>query len=241
MINHRLNVIITLCLIGLLTGCKNPPAENHSSTEVIHVRDVWSKEQANEWYEQWGWLRGADFLPSTAINQLEMWQAETFDTATINRELGWAKNIGMNSMRVYLHHLAWEIDPQGFKNRMEQYLTLADKHNISTLFVFFDDCWNATYKAGKQPDPKPGIHNSGWVRDPGDIILSDTTLFVTLEKYVKDVLSSFGNDERIVLWDLYNEPGNSDYENKSMPLLKKGFSVGKGSGSHSTPIGWRME
>lgn len=224
---HRLNWIITLCLIGLFTGCKNPAAENHSSTEVINVRDVWSKEQANEWYEQWGWLRGADFLPSTAINQLEMWQAETFDTATINRELGWAESIGMNSMRVYLHHLAWEIDPQGFKNRMEQYLTLADNHNISTLFVFFDDCWNATYKAGKQPDPKPGIHNSGWVRDPGDIILSDTSLYVTLEKYVKDVLTSFGNDERIVLWDLYNEPGNSDYENKSMLLLKKVFRWGR--------------
>ncbi len=99
-----------------------------------------------------------------------MWQAETFDTATINRELGWAESIGMNTMRVYLHHLAWEIDPAGFKNRMDQYLTIADKHGIKTIFVFFDDCWNPTYKAGKQPDPKPGVHNSGWVRDPGDLI-----------------------------------------------------------------------
>lgn len=224
---RRLNVVITLCLLSLLTGCKNPQAENQVAGEVTPVRDDWSKEQANEWYQQWGWLRGADFLPSTAINQLEMWQAETFDTVTINRELGWAESIGMNSMRVYLHHLAWEIDPEGFKERMEQYLTIADKHDISTLFVFFDDCWNPTYTAGKQPDPKPGIHNSGWVRDPGDIILSDTTLYVTLEKYVKDVLTRFGNDERIVLWDLYNEPGNSGYGNKSMPLLKKAFRWGR--------------
>lgn len=209
--------------IALFAACKNISSSEKTS-EGLQIRDVWSEEQADEWYEEWPWLRGSDFLPSTAINQLEMWQAETFDTATIDRELGWAENIGMNSMRVYLHHLAWEIDPQGFKDRMDQYLTIADRHNISTLFVFFDDCWNPTYKAGKQPDPKPGIHNSGWVRDPGDLLHADTTLFITLEKYVKDVLEHFRDDDRIVLWDLYNEPGNSGYGNKSMPLLRRVFA-----------------
>lgn len=215
------------CLVILLgafsTGCKHAAQSETETTEIAEVREVWSEEQANEWYQEWPWLRGANFLPSTAINQLEMWQAESFDTATISRELGWAKDIGMNSMRVYLHHLAWEVDPGGFKERVGQYLSIADKHGISTLFVFFDDCWNPTYKAGKQPDPKPGIHNSGWVRDPGDLLHSDSTVLVTLEKYVKDVLTRFRDDERIVLWDLYNEPGNSGYGNKSLPLLKKVF------------------
>ena len=216
---HRLFFFLLVAIS--LPGCRNPSA--HSEADRPGARDVWSKEQAHEWYQQWGWLRGADFLPSTAINQLEMWQAETFDTATINRELGWAENIGMNSMRVYLHHLAWKVDPTGFKARMDQYLTIADAHNMSTLFVFFDDCWNPTYQAGKQPEPKPGIHNSGWVRDPGDVLHSDTALYTTLEKYIKDVLTHFRDDERIVLWDLYNEPGNSGYGNRSMPLLKKVF------------------
>jgi endo-1,4-beta-mannosidase len=180
----------------------------------------------HEWYSKQGWVRGANFLPSSAINQLEMWQRETFDTATINRELGWAEDIGMNSMRVYLHHLAWEIDPGGFKTRMDQYLDIADRHNIRTLFVFFDDCWNPRYQAGKQPDPKPGIHNSGWVRDPGDTLYhtGDTAIFVTLKKYVQDILTTFGQDKRIFLWDLYNEPGNSGYGNRSMPLLQRTFS-----------------
>jgi hypothetical protein len=209
-------------LLVFLSGCKNSPGTD-AVAEGVEVREVWSEEQANEWYQQWGWLRGANFLPSTAINQLEMWQAESFDTATIDRELGWAEEIGMNSMRVYLHHVAWEVGSEGFKNRVEQYLSIADRHNISTLFVFFDDCWNPTYRAGKQPDPRPGIHNSGWVRDPGDLLYADTTLMATLEVYVKDVLTQFREDERIVLWDLYNEPGNSGYGNKSMPLLKKVF------------------
>ena len=210
-----------------LTACQKKETAQEATVPIAKVRDVWTKEQANQWYEKVGWLRGSDFIPSTAINQLEMWQAETFDTATINRELGWGEAIGFNSMRVYLHHLAWEIDSAGFKSRVEQYLDIADRHKMSTLFVLFDDCWNPTYQAGKQPDPKPGIHNSGWVRDPGDKIHEDTTLYRTLERYTKSILSHFANDKRIVLWDLYNEPGNSGYENKSMPLLKKVFQWGR--------------
>ena len=220
---HTFRLLLVLVISSsTFVGCKNSP-QVISDAPPLAIRDAWSIEQANDWYERWGWLRGANFLPSTAVNQLEMWQEETFDTTTINRELGWAEDIGMNSMRVYLHHLAWEIDPQGFKKRIDQYLAIADKHGISTLFVFFDDCWNPTYQKGKQPDPKPGIHNSGWVRDPGDLLYRDTTLLVVLEKYVKDVLTRFGDDERIVLWDLYNEPGNSGYGNKSLPLLRKVF------------------
>ena len=124
------------------------------------ARPVWSKHAANQWYSKQGWLRGCDFIPSTAINQLEMWQAESFDTATIDRELGYAQSIGLNCMRVFLHHLVWQKDAIGFKKRMELYLVIANKRNIKTIFVFFDDCWNETYSAGPQPAPKPGIHNS---------------------------------------------------------------------------------
>lgn len=214
-------LILVLVLIATtnLVVCN---AQSSKTKTPNKIADRWTNEKANEWYKQWGWLRGSDFVPSTAINQLEMWQAESFDAATIDRELGWAESIGMNIMRVYLHHLAWEVDPAGFKTRMEKYLTIANKHKISTLFVFFDDCWNPVYQVGKQPDPKPGVHNSGWVRDPGNLG-DDATHYPLFERYVKDVLTQFAKDKRIVLWDLYNEPGNSGYNNKSMPLLKKVF------------------
>jgi hypothetical protein len=103
-------------------------------------------------------------------------------------------------------------------------LDIAGKHSISTIFVIFDDCWVPVYQAGKQPDPKPGIHNSGWLRDPGDLIFQDSTLTAQLEVYVKDILKTFENDKRIVLWDLYNEPGNWGYEDKSLPLLQNVFT-----------------
>ena len=187
------------------------------------ARPVWTKQKATEWYKTKGWLRGSDFIPGTAINQLEMWQKETFDTASIDKELGYAQSIGLNCMRVFLHHVAWQEDKGGFKDRMKQYLTIASNHGIITMFVFFDDCWNETYHAGTQPAPKKGIHNSGWIRDPGKLFYDEPKLVDTLEMYVKDVLSTFKNDKRILLWDLYNEPGNSNYGNKSLPLLKKAF------------------
>jgi hypothetical protein len=228
---NKLKFFIVFGLYALFFSCQKSPKPGQDAVvpldSVDVIRPVWTKEQANEWYKGWGWLRGSDFIPSTAINQLEMWQEQTFDTTTIDRELGWAESIGMNSMRVYLHHLAWELDPAGFKHRVDQYLKIADRHHISTLFVFFDDCWNPTYAGGKQPEPKPGIHNSGWVRDPGDKIFQDSTLLATLEKYVKDILTRFKDDERIVLWDVYNEPGNSEYGEKSLPLLEATFRWGR--------------
>jgi len=193
------------------------------SIATIAQSKIWTKQQANDWYKKQGWLVGADFLPSTAINQLEMWQAETFDSATIDRELSWAHNIGMNVMRVYLHDLAWQEDPEGFKNRMNRYLAISTKNQIKTLFTIFDDCWNPDPAIGKQPDPKPGIHNSGWVRSPSKAVHDDATQWTYLEKYVKDVLTTFRNDDRVLMWDLYNEPGNSSYNETSMPLLKKVF------------------
>jgi len=221
---RKLNIFLALCVAALsFQSC----TQEKKATQNASPREIWTLEQADAWQKKWGWLRGSDFIPSTAINQLEMWQKETFDPTTIDRELGYAEGLGMNSMRVYLHHAAWKQDKEGFKKRMSDYLDIADKHHISTLFVLFDDCWNPTYTVGKQPAPKPGIHNSGWVRDPGVALAEDPKLIDTLEAYTKDVLGTFKDDKRIVLWDLYNEPGNTNNGNKSLPLLKKAFEWGR--------------
>ena len=184
-------------------------------------KKIWSAKKANDWYKKQGWLVGANFLPSTAINQLEMWQAETYDANTIDKELGWAQGIGMNVMRVYLHDLAWKADPTGFKQRMDDFLSIAARHKIKILFTILDDCWNPDAKIGTQPKPKPGVHNSGWVRSPSKNVHDSTLHWTYLEKYVKDVLITFKDDKRILMWDLYNEPGNSGYNLGSFQLLKK--------------------
>jgi len=185
--------------------------------------EKWSKEKANAWYAELPWLVGCNFTPSTAINQLEMWQADTFDPETIDRELGWAQAIGFNTARVFLHDLAWEADPEGFKKRIDRFLDIAAKHQIRPFFVFFDDCWNPEPKIGKQPEPKPGVHNSGWLQSPGAKVANDPDQWGRLERYVKDIVGTFAQDKRILFWDLYNEPGNSGYGTKSLLLLKNAF------------------
>jgi len=185
---------------------------------------VWSVEKANAWYKENKWLTGANYIPSNAINQLEMWQADTFSPDLIDKELGWAEGIGFNTLRVFLFSKAWSQDPEGFKKRMDQFLTITQKHGIKPMFVFFDDCWNKTSAIGKQPEPKTGIHNSGWLQDPGDPAFKEEANFPELEKYVKDVLTHFAHDKRILLWDLYNEPGNSGKLEATIPLLTKTIS-----------------
>jgi hypothetical protein len=190
----------------------------------VAVGKQWSAAKAHAWYKQHPWIAGANFIPSNAINQLEMWQASTFDPKTIDKELGWAENIGFNTMRVFLHSLAYGQDPKGFKSRVDQYLAIANKHHIQTILVFFDDCWNPNPKIGKQPEPKPGVHNSGWAQDPGVREVTDPKQFAVLKTYVQDVLRSFKTDKRVLLWDLYNEPGNSNKVDTSFNLVTKVFA-----------------
>jgi hypothetical protein len=180
-----------------------------------------TKEQANEWYNKTGWPVGCNFIPSTAINQLEMWQKETYDPNTIDRELGWAEDIGFNTVRVYLHYLVWQHDPNAFKERIDDFLGICAKHKIRVMFALFDDCWNGNARLGKQPAPRPGVHNSGWVQCPRYNEVNDVSKYPVFEKYVDDLLTSFGKDDRVLVWDLYNEPGNSHTPKQIMPFLEK--------------------
>jgi Cellulase (glycosyl hydrolase family 5) len=183
----------------------------------------WTKEQAWAWYNEKPWLIGCNFTPSTAINQLEMWQKETYNPETIKRELSWAKSLGFNTIRVYLHDLIWANDLDGFKTRIDEFLQITSQYDILPVFVFFDDCWNTDPKPGPQLDPKPGVHNSGWVQGPGISKVLDSSTWGPLEDYVKGILERFGNDARILMWDLYNEPGNNKLGEKSLGLLEKTF------------------
>jgi hypothetical protein len=181
-----------------------------TSLTCLQAQDRWTEAQANAWYAAQPWPVGADFLPSTSINELEMWQADTFDAKTIDRELGWAESIGMNTMRVFLHNLLWEQDPAGFKQRIDMFLTIAARHHIRPMFVLFDSCWEPFPKLGPQHPPIPGVHNSGWVQAPGAAVLADPTQYPKLEQYVKGVVGAFAGDSRILAWDVWNEPDNGN-------------------------------
>lgn len=242
----RINLPIRAALIAgtfAFAACRQttPTESTETRQDTVAVAQTqpaagkqWTKAQAQQWYGQTGWLAGSNFAPSNAINQLEMWQAETFDTATINRELGWAEDLGFNSMRVFLHDMLWEQDSVGLLQRADQFMAIADRHNIGVMFVLFDGVWDPEPKLGKQRAPKQGLHNSGWVQSPGSAALQDTTGFPRLERYVKGVMRHYANDKRVQVWDMFNEPDNDNknsYGAKELPnkaevslrLLKKSY------------------
>jgi hypothetical protein len=182
----------------------------------------WTAKRANLWYSHQPWLMGSNFIPSTAINQLEMWQADTFDLPTIDRELGWAQGLGMNTMRVFLHNLVWQEDPQGLLHRMEQFLQVADRRHIRITFVLLDSVWDPSPAIGRQREPRPHVHNSGWMQAPGKEMLSDQSRWDReLKPYVVGVIGHFRNDRRVLMWDLMNEPDNDNPPYKTEELLNK--------------------
>jgi hypothetical protein len=234
---------LILMLAGTLVGCSDSPPitsgetppQNQWLPDTSSIPGRWSQDRILEYVEERPWIVGANYNNRDAINQLEMWQAATFDTAQINEELRWAASIGMNSMRVYLHNLLWEQDSNGFLDRMDQYLTIAHRHGISTTFVLFDSVWNPASSTGPQPDPIPHTHNSGWVQSPPERQLTlDQDHFPYFRAYVQGVLRHFHDDQRIYAWDLYNEPDNHNFgkfpqeevstkEQRVFPLLRAAY------------------
>ena len=193
----------------------------------------WSQHRANEWFEKNGWMVGCNYIPATAINQIEMWQEETFDPFLIDKELGWAAALGFNTIRVFLHHLVWEQNHEAYLQRIDQFLNIATKHGIKSMLVLFDSVWDPNPKLGKQPEPKLNVHNSGWVQCPGYEVLNNPERYDELHGYVSGIVSYFKNDDRVLIWDLFNEPDNmniTSYKDMeyarhkaelSMELLKK--------------------
>jgi hypothetical protein len=190
-------------------------------TPISSSAGRWTAEKANAWGKDTPWLVGCNYGPATAINQLEMWQADTFDPRQIDKELGWAESLGFNSVRVFLHHLLWEQDQEGFLKRLDEFLAIADKHKVGVMFVLFDSVWDPNPKLGKQRAPEKGVHNSGWVQSPGAVDLKDPERHKLLEAYVKGVVGRFKDDRRVQVWDVWNEPDNMNDNSYGRNKLKQ--------------------
>jgi hypothetical protein len=184
----------------------------------------WTPEKANQWSSHQPWYCGFNYIPSNAINSTEMWARDTFDPTQIDKELAEAQKIGFNCARVFIQYIIWEQDPQGLHKRMDQFLTIADKHGIKILFVPFDDCWFGHQGGepifGKQPDPTPGEYASGFTSSPGPKRVGDPAYWPKLHDYVTDLLTWFKDDNRVFMWDLYNECMNGGMDKESLPLLR---------------------
>ncbi len=195
---------------------------------------AWPPERARAWLAERGWRVGCNFTPSSAASPLETWREETFDPATLERELGFAAGLGFTSVRVFLHDLLWTHDAPAFLDRLDWFLAAAAARGIGVLFVFFDGVWDPHPHWGPQPEPRPGVHNSRWVQSPGAAILGDPARHAALRPYLQGVLDRFREDPRVDGWDLFNEPDNPnpayasaeipDKEARALELLRVAFA-----------------
>ncbi len=224
----------SFALIGAL--CLLPPLEAADADLPDPVPGRWSVEKINAWYDRQPWLVGCNYYPATAINQIEMWQASTFDLPTIRKELALAESVGMNTLRVYLHDLVWADDEQGLYQRMDRFLDACKEHDIRPWFVFFDDCHFPRPRLGKQPLPVMAYHNSGWVNSPGRALAvrygngkATPEEAARLKGYVQNTMRRFKDDPRVLMWELYNEPGRGNSDGEPM----EGTNPKGGIGDHS--------
>ena len=137
-----------------------------------------------------------------------------------------AKRSGSSSSPASMHlqYAVYADDPNYFLNTLDKFMTICAKHKIKFMPALFDDCSfgiTSDPKVGKQPEPLKGWYAWAWSPSPGHSMVTDTTTYPKLEKYVTAVIARFKNDPRILLWDLYNEPTNGGLGSTTFPLLKR--------------------
>ena len=203
--------------------------------------EQWSVEQAWNWHNNSKWLRGCNFLPSDCCNRVAFWQSLDWEKHldTADRELALAASIGYNSVRMILEFIVIDEEHDSFMERFEEFLTVADKHGISVMVCFGNDCTvpkDAKYRAphlGEQ-EYDWGYHggrkNSPHGSNPGKIgysLLDDPETAERFFAYQKEIMTRYADDKRICVWDLFNEPGNSGRGEVSVPHIKRIFEVGR--------------
>lgn len=197
-----------LLTLTAATACQTKPGER------------WSVEKAQAWYAAQPWPVGCVYMPSYGGTPVEIWGKEYFNPEVVDRELGLAEGLGFNAIRIFLCDIVWQDDPDGFMERLEETVRLADKHGLRILMTFFTN--GGTIKnpyLGPQPQPVPGVHNSVWMASPGRDVVNDPSRWPVIERYLKTVLKRYKNDPRILAWCLYNEPENTKGFN-TLPFIE---------------------
>ena len=197
--------------------------------------EKWSKERAWEWYNNRPWIRGCNYMSASCANRVDQWQSLHFDKylKETEAELKLMRELGYNSVRLILEYVVWEKEHDVFLKNFERYISLCNSYGISCMIVLANDCMPPKTELWKMPSigeqsydigyhggrkhSQHGRHNAPaphYYLDEND----------SREKYfemVREIVSLYKDDARILMWDLFNEPGNSNRRGITMPNLKR--------------------
>ena len=108
------------------------------------------------------------------------------DPAIIERDLGYAQRVQLNSTRIWLRYSEYQKDPEGFIKKIQNYVRTAQRKGITTMPVI----WNGNGLNPETLDEK--------FRPQG-------------EAYTKAVVEALKNEKGLLMWDIMNEPLWNDY------------------------------
>jgi len=182
------------------------------------------------------WMRGANYVPSYSRNDVQTWM--DFDPVVIDRELGYAERLKLNTVRVFLQQAVYEKQPEKFLADFESFLALCDKHKIKMMPVLFDSCTDP-----QRVDLKE-YRDKDWMPSPGFSRLGMED-WPAMEKYIVALVGKYKQDPRIVLWDVMNEPegtgefGKAGGKAKIVDFLQRALKRVRAEGpAQSMSIGW---
>ncbi len=206
----------------------------------------WSKEKAWEWYSKLPWLRGCNFIGSDCANRRDMWQSYQSEEhlATADWELALAKETGFNTVRVIVDFDVWYQEPDSFMEIFERYMQLFHKHGQYVMVCLtaeaempngeYEDFqpkplgeqeYALGYHQGRSPEVlERNLHHPKRYHPLESPVLRDKFL-----QMVRSIVGKYREDERIVCWNLYNEPGIT-LGDRAMPLLKTMFEEARALG-----------
>ena len=205
------------------------------------MRRRWTKEEAWKWYSSRPWVMGLNYVPSITLHCAELWQEDTHDEVmkSVKKEFSLMEDIGLNSVRMFMPFSIWYYDREKFLLRLDKFLTALDKHGISMMPVIFNDCVGFGKPEDIRPKRSTGWHSydighhgghkdnpfTGERKRQGWIYWDEEEWRPVMVEYLQALVGRFRCDGRIYAWDIWNEPGNSNRHNMSVPYLKRAFEI----------------
>lgn len=207
------------------------------------MRERWTAEQAWEWYRKRPWVMGINYVPSITLHAVELWQEDTYPEVieSVREEFKLMEGIGLNGVRMFLPFSVWYYDREKFLDRLDRFLGELSERGITMMPVIFNDCVEFGRPADITPRQSHGWqeydigHHGGHKENPftgeqeriGWCLWDEPEWREVQEEYLTALLERFGKDERIYAWDLWNEPGNSNRHDMSIPYLKRVFELAR--------------
>ena len=199
----------------------------------------WSKEKAWAWYDNRPWLRGCNYMSADCANRIDQWQALGFEERfqTTEAELALMQKTGFNTVRLIPEYVVWKEEHDGFMERFDRYLSLCAKYGISCMIVLANDCmppknelWRKPY-VGEQSvawgyhGGKKSAQHSSFQGVAPHFYFDDPDECDNYFEMVREIVTTYKNDPRVCIWDVYNEPGAGRRTAITPPVLQKMFDT----------------